>query len=204
MTETSPKPRPSRSGLIIMIVLVALFALPEIIVVGLQAVKWRPESTTNKGDLVQPARAIKDIVLLTIEDKPVKFSSFHEKWTMIYFADATCDEACVKNIYLMRQVHKALGKEQDRFQGVFVAVGTASAGQLQAKLKDYPGLTIISGSRQNVDTLAQQFVLPGNKVVDYQRLYLVDPMGNLMMSYRDNPSGLLKDLIHLMKISSTG
>ena len=104
----------------------------------------------------------------------------------------------------MRQVHTALGKEQGRFQGVFVAMGTAPAGQLQAKLKDYPGLTIISGLRQNVDMLAQQFVLPDSKTIDFQRLYLVDPMGNLMMSYRDNPSGMLKDLVHLMKISSTG
>lgn len=204
MTETSPKPRASKSGLIIIIVLVALFALPEIIVVGLQVVKWRPESTTNKGDLVQPARPIKDIDLLTIENKPVKFSNFREKWTMIYFADAACDESCVKNIYLMRQVHKALGKEHGRFQAVFVAMGATPASPLQAKLKDYPGLTIISGSRQNVDTLAQQFVLPGSQAIDFQRLYLVDPMGNLMMTYRDNPRGMLKDLIHLMKISSTG
>ena len=204
MTETSKKPRPSKSGLIILIVLVALFALPEIIAVGLQAAKWRPKSTTNKGELVQPARAIKDIDLLTVEDKPLKFSSLHQKWTMIYFADAACNEACVKNIYLMRQVHKALGKERGRFQGVFVAIGSAPAGQLQAKMKDYPGLTIISGSRQNVDALALQFVLPGSKTIDFERLYLVDPMGNLMMSYRDNPRGMLKDLIHLMKISSTG
>ena len=204
MTETSKNPRTSKSGLIILIVLVALFALPEIIAVGLQASKWRPKSTTNKGELVQPARAIKDIDLLTIEDKPVKFSSFHQKWTMIYFADAACNEACVKNIYLMRQVHKALGKEHGRFQGVFVVIGSAPAGQLQEKLKDYPGLTIISGPRKNVDALAQQFVLPGSKTIDLERLYLVDPMGNLMMSYRDNPRGMLKDLIHLMKISSTG
>lgn len=204
MIETTPKSRSSKSGLIILIILVALFALPEIVVVGLQVVKWRPKSTTNQGDLVQPARAIKDVDLLTIEDKPVKISSFREKWTMIYFADAACNEVCVKNIYLMRQVHKALGKEQGRFQSVFVAMGTVPADQLRAKLKDYPGMTIISGSRQNIDALAQQFVLPDSKVIDTQRIYLIDPLGNLMMSYRDNPRGMLKDLIHLMKISSTG
>lgn len=204
MTETTPKPRSSKSGLIILIVLVALFALPEIIAVGLQATKWRPKSTTNRGDLVQPARAIKDVDLQTIENKLVKFSNFRKKWTMVYFADAACDEVCVKNIYLMRQVHKGLGKEQGRFQSVFVAMGTVSAEELKEKLKDYPGMTIITGSRQNVDALTQQFILPGSKAIDFQRIYLVDPLGNLMMSYRDNPRGMLKDLVHLMKTSWTG
>ena len=204
MTDAPSKPRSSKSGLIILIVLIALFALPEIIAVGLKAVNWRPKATTNKGELVQPAREIKDSDLLTIEDKPVKFSNFRGKWTMIYFADAACNEACIKNIYLMRQVHKALGKEQGRFQSVFVAMGTVPADQLQAKLKDYPGMTIISGSKQNIEALAQQFVLPDSKVIDAQRIYLVDPLGNLMMSYRDDPRGMLKDLIHLMKNSSTG
>ena len=204
MTDITPKPRPSRSGLIILVILVALFALPEIIAVGLQAIKWRPQTTTNRGELVQPARAIKDAEFLTIEGQAVKFSDFRQKWTMIYFADAACDEGCIKNLYLMRQVQKALGKEQGRLQRIFVPTGTVSVDTLKARLKDYPGMTVISGTRQNIDALTQQFVLSGAAAVDFQRIYLVDPLGNLMMSYRDNPSGMLKDLIHLMKTSWSG
>ena len=65
-------------------------------------------------------------------------------------------------------------------------------------------MTVISGTRQNIDALAQQFVLPGATAVDFQRIYLIDPLGNLMMSYRDDPSGMLKDMTHLMKTSWAG
>lgn len=204
MTETTPASRPSKSGIIILVILVALFVLPEIIAVGLQAIKWRPKTTTNQGELVLPARSIKDADFQTIDGKAVKFSDFRQKWTMIYFADAACDEACIKNIYLMRQVHKALGKEQERVQRIFVPTGTVSVDKLKDKMKDYPGMTVISGTRQNIDALAQQFILPGATTVDFQRIYLVDPLGNLMMSYSDNPNGMLKDITHLMKTSWAG
>lgn len=204
MTESTPKPRSSKSGIYILIILIAIFVLPEIIAVGLQAIKWRPKSTTNRGELVVPARMIKDADFKTIDDKDIKFSNFREKWTMVYFANADCDESCLKNLYIMRQVHKALGKEQGRCQRIFVPIGATSVDKLKPKLKDYSGMTVISGSRQNIDALAQQFILPGATTVDSQRIYLVDPLGNLMMTYHEDPSGMLKDLVHLMKTSWAG
>ncbi|MFZ2541971.1 MAG: SCO family protein [Gallionella sp.] len=204
MTETTPTPRQSKSGLIILVILVALFILPEIIAVGLQTIKWRPKSTTNRGELVLPVRPIKDVDLQTIDSKAVKFSDFQHKWTMIYFADAECDEVCIKNIYSMRQVLKALGKEHERVRRIFVPTGAVSADMLKTKLQDYPGMIVVSGPSQNIHQLSQQFVQPGATSVDSGRIYLVDPLGNLMMSYRDDPSGMLKDLIHLMKTSSVG
>ena len=104
----------------------------------------------------------------------------------------------------MRQVQTALGKEQGRLQRVFVPMGNVSADKLQEKLKEYPGMTVIAGPKSEVEVLTQQFILPGANVVDNQRVYLVDPLGNLMMTYRDNPGGMLKDLRHLMKTSWAG
>ena len=204
MTETTTKPRKSKSGLIIVVALIAIFALPEIIAVSLQAMKWRPKSTTNRGELVQPPRAIKDFEFQTIDNKTVKFSEFRKKWIMVFFADSVCNDLCLKNIYLMRQVQTALGKEQDRVQRVFVPNGQIAPETLKIMLKEYPGMTVLAGSQQNVDALSLQFVLPGMTTVDTQRIYLVDPLGNLMMSYRDNPKGMLKDMVHLMKISWSG
>ena len=204
MSESVPTPRKSRSGLIILVILIALFALPEIIAVGLQTIKWRPKSTSNRGDLVQPPRAISSQNLQTLDNKTLKFSDLQKKWTAVYFADAECDAICTKNLYTMRQVQTALGKEQGRLQRVFVPMGDVSADKLQEKLKEYPGMTVIAGPKSNVVVLTQQFILPGANVVDNQRIYLVDPMGNLMMTYRDNPGGMLKDLQHLMKTSWAG
>ena len=205
MSEPTQKaPKKSKSGIIILVVLISIFALPEIIAVGLQAIKWRPKTTTNQGQLVQPTRAITNLDLEAMDKTEVKFSNFRQKWTVIYFADAECDDLCIKNLYIMRQVHKALGKEQARMHRIFVPLGEVSGDKLGNKIKDYPGMTVLTGPRQNIELLAQQFVLPNAKSVDPQRIYLVDPLGNLMMSYQDNPSGLLKDLRHLMKTSWAG
>ena len=179
MTETSPKSKSSKSGIIILLILVALFALPEIVVVGLKVVKWRPNTTTNQGELVVPARAINNLDLQTLDGKAVKFNDFHQKWTMIYFANAACDELCLKNLYQMRQVYIALGKEQDRCQRIFVLTSIAPIDQLKDKLKDYPGMTVITGTVQNIEAFSQQFIMPGAKTVDSQRIHLVDPLGNL-------------------------
>ena len=204
MTEITTKPRNSKSGLIIVAVLIAIFALPEIIAVSLQVMKWRPDSTTNRGDLIQPARAIEDLEFQTIDNKTVKFSELRKKWIMVSFADGVCNDACLKNMYLMRQVQTALGKEQNRVQRIFVSHEPIAPEAQKVMLKEFAGMTILVGSQLNVKALSLQFTLPNMTAVDAQRIYLVDPLGNLMMSYRDNPNGMLKDIVHLMKISWSG
>ena len=204
MTETTTKPRKSKSGLIIVAVLIAIFALPEIIAVSLQAMKWRPDSTTNRGDLIEPARSIEDLEFLTIDNKAVKFSEFRKKWIMVSFADSDCNDACLKNMYLMRQVQAALGKQQNRVQRIFVSRGEIAPETQKVILKEFSGMTILIGPQQSLAALSLQFTLPKMTAVDTQRIYLVDPLGNLMMSYRDNPNGMLKDMVHLMKISWSG
>ena len=204
MTEEKKEKGGSKSGWIIVAVLIAIFALPEIIAVSLQAMKWRPDSTTNRGELVQPARPIRETTLTTLENKSIKFSDLKGKWTMVHFSDAACNETCIKNLYFMRQVKTALGKEQERVQRVFVLLSETERAVLEDKIKDYPGMTVIVGTRENIQELAGQFAVQAATTADPNRIYLVDPLGNLMMTYIDNPSGMIKDLTHLMKTSWSG
>ena len=43
------------------------------------------------------------------------------KWLLIYYANTQCDEECLHDIYLMRQVNTALGKNMDRLQRLFLS-----------------------------------------------------------------------------------
>jgi hypothetical protein len=72
-------------------------------------------------------------------------------------------------------------------------------GQLQDQ---YPDLVIL----QNASILSAQFDLPGVPAAGSGRIYLVDPLGQLMMNYpRDaKPSGIHKDLMRLLTYSWTG
>ena len=67
VNELGKQPKKSGKGMWILIAIVAIVALPEIIAITLHVIKWRPESTTNRGELVVPARLISDLALAAHE-----------------------------------------------------------------------------------------------------------------------------------------
>jgi len=54
--------------------------------------------------------------------------------------------------------------------------------------------------------LFQSFGISAGQPAEQQGIYLVDPLGNVMMRYPPgaNPSGMLKDLTRLLKYSWVG
>ncbi len=191
----------------LIILLVALFALPLILAYGLYWYGWRPGGTINHGELVQPARPIADALLRTLEGRDIRFHDLRRKWVLVYFGSSQCGEACERNLYKMRQVRLAQGKDADRILRVFLVTDTHTLDRLRPKLAQYPGMQVITGPAENVKTLAQQFALPAGSPLDgLERIYVVDPLGNLMMSYPAgaDASGVRKDLVRLLKVSQIG
>ncbi|MFB3128959.1 MAG: SCO family protein [Lysobacteraceae bacterium] len=189
------------------ILLVVLFALPFILAYGLYWYGWRPGGTINHGELVQPARPIADALLRTLEGRDIRFHDLRRKWVLVYFGSSQCGEACERNLYKMRQVRLAQGKDADRILRVFLVTDTHTLDRLRPKLAQYPGMQVITGPAENVKTLAQQFALPAGSPLDgLERIYVVDPLGNLMMSYPAgaDASGVRKDLVRLLKVSQIG
>ena len=111
------------------------------------------------------------------------------KWVLVAFDTAACDAYCERKLYLMRQVRRAQGKEMERVERMW---GLMDAGKPRPEL--LPG---IEGTW--VTQLSPQ-EFPGDPR-DY--LYLVDPLGNLMLRFpRDpDPSKMIKDLQRLLKYS---
>ncbi|HEY8553878.1 MAG TPA: cytochrome C oxidase subunit I, partial [Burkholderiales bacterium] len=111
------------------------------------------------------------------------------------------------NLYKMRQVTLAQGTEAHRVRRVFVLTDSRELEGLRALLAEHPGLRVLRGSDEAVRALAAQFALPaGNPLDGADRLYLVDPLGNLMMSYPADadPRGINKDLKLLLRASQVG
>ena len=75
-------------------------------------------STTNYGDLVKPIINIRNTA---INDNNNEKSLPKGKWLLIYYANTQCGEECLHDIYLMRQVNTALGKNMDRLQRLFLS-----------------------------------------------------------------------------------
>ncbi|MBI5783054.1 MAG: SCO family protein [Gammaproteobacteria bacterium] len=203
MTEPVNPPRARRR----IFLLAALFVVPLIVAYALYYGGWRPSTTGNHGELVQPARTIEDAAFTTLDGKPVRFSALRGKWTLVTFGSAECLSPCERNLYKMRQAIAAQGENADRAQSVFVVTDGKARDWLHYAIKDYPGLRVMAGPPEAVANLARQFTLPaGGPLDNLNRIYMVDPLGNLMMSYPADadPSGIRKDLARLLRLSRIG
>ncbi len=192
-----------------LVMVLVVFVLPVVAAVSMYLTGWKPSSTGNYGELVQPARFIDDREMQTVDGKTVKFSELHGKWTMVYFDSASCTEECVKQLYVMRQTHIAQGKDQDRVQRVFILTDDKSPEDkvidtLVAKLSDYAGMRVWKGDKIVLAKLTQEFGMGSQEVTTSRAIYLLDPQGNLMMRYVAgiDPAGMRKDLVRLLKYSS--
>jgi hypothetical protein len=143
--------------------------------------KWGTGSAGNYGELIAPQP----------RSEPA-FQELRGKWVLVTFDAAACDAYCQRKLYFMRQVRTAQGKDQSRIERMWVITdGGAPRPEL---------LAAIEGTRI---TRVRPDGFPGNPV---DHVYLVDPLGNLMMRFpRDpDPSKMLKDLQRLMKYSQVG
>jgi cytochrome oxidase Cu insertion factor (SCO1/SenC/PrrC family) len=164
-------------------------------------------ATRNYGQLVEPPRPIDDVQLLDLAGKPIRFRELKGKWTLFYFGDAECLKPCLDALYKMRQLIAAQGEDAHRLQAVFVVTDPTALDQLRHTLADYPGTKVLRGSTDAVRALASQFTVPaGHALEGLHRIYMVDPLGNFMMSYPADadPRRMNKDVRLLLRASHIG
>lgn len=145
--------------------------------------------TVNKGELVQPVIPLGELELHARETGELT-TPFRDDWFIVLLAPQYCDNACEHALYVTRQVWIRLNKDADRVRRVLIA----------GKDVDYPAAEHrdLHVYDADADTLA--------KFGDAARIYLVDPRGNLMMSYPSDftPEMLNDDLRRLLRYSDAG
>jgi hypothetical protein len=160
---------------------------------------WRPAGSASKGELITPARPLNAAGLRQADGTPADESVLQGKWTLIYIGDGTCDAACRQALVFGRQSRLALNNEMTRVQRVFLATGNCCANDYFAA--EQPGLIALDASAPQAQALLAQF--PADRT---HSLYVVDPLGNLMMRHdaSQTTKGLLSDLKKLLKLSHIG
>jgi hypothetical protein len=109
----------------------------------------------------------------------------------------------------MRQIHQATGKNRDRVErALMIPVSeNLSIKNRQRLQEDYRGTHVFVIKSPDLKTLFTQ-TQKTTKSLAFSpgTLYLIDPLGNIMMYYPQNiaPKGILKDLEHLLKVSQIG
>ena len=152
-------------------------------------------STTNYGSFVDPIITINNINIENSLGEKLNSNVFNGRWTLIYHLKNNCLDDCLKNIYLLRQIHTALGKDMNRLQRVLIS---NSESEIDIS-KSYPGLTIIKNKPDKLSGLL-------NNISSKTSILLVDPLGNVILRYDNKFEGkkLLKEIKKLFKLSRIG
>ncbi|MCK4743442.1 MAG: hypothetical protein KAT25_06460 [Sulfuriflexus sp.] len=191
------------------IVMVLVFVVPVGMAIVLHSIGdgFKTVSTTNWGNLVTPVRPIANFSTTTIDNKKFDREMLNGKWTMFYIDSAGCNESCFNNLYTVRQSRLGMGGEKDRVQRVMLLVDDGNNSQLEKVIEEHQGMNIIRLDKATMKEVLNNFEFEGLKSANTaQRIYFIDPLGNLMMHFESDisPRGVVKDLERLLKYSRIG
>lgn len=163
-----------------------------------------PESTVNKGTLLEPTVDVAALIQGGEGDIP-SFTTSTGPWRLVIPITATCDADCEQNLYITRQVHIRLADKATRVERLAVNLA-ADVG------RDY--LASIAREQPHLQELALDHnrwsaVFDGNNTptLDQGHFYLlVDPLGRAMMFYTAKNEGndLLDDIKRVIRFSPEG
>ena len=200
----SPDENTRRRARLGLIGLAALFFVPLALSFYLYyGTSWRPAGTTQHGDLIEPARPLPEVALSLADGKPTDPGFLRGEWHLVYLGGGDCLADCRAALVKMRQVRLALDKDMDRVGRVFLYSGMLAAVDYLAA--EHPGLVAAGLDGASGARLLSAFPDQGSAVTS-GKLYVVDPLGNLMMSYPGEapPKSILTDLERLLKLSHIG
>jgi cytochrome oxidase Cu insertion factor (SCO1/SenC/PrrC family) len=203
MSATIPT-APHRRPIVLVVALVFFLPLAVATYLYYAPAAWRPTRTVNHGALIEPARQLPEVSLPTIEGGATAPDFLRHRWTLIFAGRGDCDERCHDALYQMRQVRLALNRDMDRVQRLFFATEPCCDRPFLAR--EHHGLVVARGTSAEAGRLLALFPTDSGPVATSGRIYIVDPLGNLMMVHpRDsNPKFLLEDLKRLLKLSQIG
>ena len=175
-----------KRGRVKLALLAAFFLLP----IGASWVIWwlelAPGVAGNYGTLLPPRTAALP-----------PLAGLKGKWVLVQLDGGACDAACERKHYFMRQVRRAQGREMGRIERLWLVTDAVQPAQAL--------LAAIEGTTIHMQSAALAAAFPAERSAS-DHIYLVDPLGNLMMRFpRDpDPARVIKDLQRLLKASSFG
>jgi len=161
----------------------------------------KPQARTNYGTILDPRQHPAPAAGITaLDGSPVQLDALKGKWIMLQAGSADCAPPCRAQLHAMRQLRLAQGKDQDRLERVWLITDRAP---LETQLmREYDGTHLL-----RADAAALQAWLPADAGTSAaEHLYLIDPLGNLMMRFPKDadPNRIKKDLARLLKASRIG
>ncbi|GJG95916.1 cytochrome C oxidase subunit I [Cupriavidus pauculus] len=204
--SATPDPRidaRTRRGRLQMLLLLLVCASPVLFSYFTYYVIKPTGGSTNYGALVDPQRPMPAVQLVNERGESVPLASMRGKWLMVMTDPSACDETCARKLFTMRQIRAGQGESRERIVPVWLIQddGKVDGRLVDAYNEPYAGVRFL---RMDRAAIAQWLPAPqAGRIED--TIFLVDPLGNLMMRWPTDPdpkqvSGDLKKLLKYSRI----
>lgn len=145
-----------------------------------------PWGTSNRGTLLAPGTSAASMGVI----EPATEAALSRHWWLVIVADGDCIDVCAVASERLRALHILLNKDAERLRRGVVLRGAAADGAFAVLRSHDPPLVRLRGD------------FPGMT----QGIYLIDPLGNVVLHYPYEQAGkpVLEDVKKLMKVSQIG
>lgn len=186
-------PKAARTNRRTLILLLVVMCAPFIASYLLYFWEVRPGSI-NYGELLE-VKPVSGTGLNQLDNTIFRMRQLRGKWALLTVDSGSCDEQCRKKLYYMRQVRLVQNKEMNRIERVWLIDDNETPDP--KILDDFKDSWYISAKDSEI--LAS---IP-TKESQRDHIYLIDPMGNLMMRFPKDPdpTKMAKDVKRLLQVS---
>lgn len=162
----------------------------------------RPHGEASFGELIVPVRPMPPVAATRLDGTALPLASLQGQWLLVKVDGGACLQNCQKQLVMLRQFRLTLAKDMERVDWVWLVNDQApvDAALQQALVKDKATVLRLAPE------VLQQWLpsTPAQPMRD--AIYVVDPMGNVMMRLpgQFDTAGAAKarrDMEHLLRAS---
>jgi hypothetical protein len=171
----------------------------------------KPTGRTNYGELIDPrAHPLPQLHSASLDGAPTELTAYQGKWLMVKAGPSACPKVCMDQLFAMRQMRAMQGKEMERIERIWLITDQTPLDTIL--IRELEGMRMLRAPAAAVTGW-----LPHASEADLAAsIYLVDPLGNLMMRFPPPAAGateaqtvehyakIKKDIAKLLKASAIG
>lgn len=191
-----------RKSQIQLLLIIAAFVAP-LAIAWLLVGNWRPTGSVEHGELLNPVQPVMPFTAQALNGDVLESSYLQRFWTLAAIApDADCDETCRNGLYRIRQIRLTLGKESIRVRMLLLLPEKPTIELTEWLYQEHSELKPAIADSATIRFIRDAF----NKEAVGPFIYLIDPLGNLVMRYdaEVDPKSIQTDLKRLLKYSKIG
>jgi cytochrome oxidase Cu insertion factor (SCO1/SenC/PrrC family) len=183
-TTSYSMPARTRSRLLLLLI-AAMFAAPLVVALYLYYSGWQPPRTKNFGEMLHPARDLRDVRFTRADGSRFEWHHEDHTWRVLVAPPADCGASCEELSDKLRRIWVGLGNNARSVQVMWVGAAPREGFRSLLQVSADPSFAARVPDAARVDAIP---------------VYVVDPTGYVILRYAPgfNPRDLRRDLTQLV------